>query len=155
MKRREYFVYAKKIKITTFIQQFVSSLSLLVTVAPFWRASDGCKVRMLFSVISNAWICIFYTFLWVYTYIQVYFKSEFVYCQTSLTKSEMNHLRKHPKFWTISLLGKRSKIIDDATCWQERIQIKNALRYNTSNCNSGKLWLDQAMTQTKSFWLFI
>ncbi len=36
MKRREYFLYAKKIKITTFLKQFVSSLSLLITVAPFW-----------------------------------------------------------------------------------------------------------------------
>ncbi len=40
----------------TFIQQFVSSLSLCVSVAPFWRAFDGHKVRTLFSVISNAWI---------------------------------------------------------------------------------------------------
>ncbi len=56
MKWREYFLYAKKIKITTFIQQFVSSLSLCVSVAPFWKASDGRKVRTLFSVISNAWI---------------------------------------------------------------------------------------------------
>ncbi len=31
-------------------------LSLCVSVAAFWRASDGHKVRTLFSVISNAWI---------------------------------------------------------------------------------------------------
>ncbi len=36
MKWREYFLYAKKIKITTFLKQLVSSLSLLITVAPFW-----------------------------------------------------------------------------------------------------------------------
>ncbi len=38
------------------IQQFVSSLSLCASVAPFWRAYDGRKVRTLFSVISNEWI---------------------------------------------------------------------------------------------------
>ncbi len=53
MKWREYFLYAKKIKITTFIQQFISSPSLIISVAPFWRASDGRKVWTLFSVISN------------------------------------------------------------------------------------------------------
>ncbi len=37
-----------------------STICLLsVSVVPFWRASDGRKVRTLFSVISNAWICCF------------------------------------------------------------------------------------------------
>ncbi len=64
MKRREYFLYAKKIKRMTFIQQFVSSLSLCVTVAPFWRISAGRKVRTLFSVISNALV---YALIWMET----------------------------------------------------------------------------------------
>ncbi len=48
MKRREYFLYTKKIKIMTFFQQFFSSLSLCVAVAPFWRLSAERKLYTLF-----------------------------------------------------------------------------------------------------------
>ncbi len=58
MKRREYFSYAKKIKITTFIQQLVSSLSLCVSVAPFWRASDGRKVRTFLCLDSVIYLAV-------------------------------------------------------------------------------------------------
>ncbi len=48
------FLYMKKIKIMTFFQQFISSLSLLVTVAPFWIWPIECKQRTLFCIRLNA-----------------------------------------------------------------------------------------------------
>ncbi len=50
MKQREYFLYAKKIKTKTFFQQFVSSLSLLINVEPFWILPMERKQRMLFCI---------------------------------------------------------------------------------------------------------
>ncbi len=54
MKHREYFLYSKKIKIATFFQQFVSSLSLLVSVAPFWILPIEHKQCTLFCIRLNA-----------------------------------------------------------------------------------------------------
>ncbi len=53
---REYFLYAKKIKTTTFFfQQFVSiSLSLLVSIAPFWILPIELMQCMHFCIRLNA-----------------------------------------------------------------------------------------------------
>uniref|UniRef100_A0A671N4Q7 Protocadherin Fat 1-like n=1 Tax=Sinocyclocheilus anshuiensis TaxID=1608454 RepID=A0A671N4Q7_9TELE len=49
MKRREYFLYAKKTKLKTLFNN-LSPLSLRITVVPFWRISAERKQRMLFCV---------------------------------------------------------------------------------------------------------
>ncbi len=42
-----------------FFQQFISSLSLRITVAPFWRLSTERKMRTLFCISHNTRMCYF------------------------------------------------------------------------------------------------
>ncbi len=58
MKRREYFLHAKKIKIT-YLFNNLSPMSLLITVATFWRISTGRKRRTLFCQLRY----VFYVYL--------------------------------------------------------------------------------------------
>ncbi len=67
MKRREYFLYAKKIR-TTFFQQFVSYLPLLITVAPFLRFCTERKHCTLFCIHLNARMCYFHSNQSVHTH---------------------------------------------------------------------------------------
>ncbi len=53
MKLREYFLHAKKTKITTLFNNSSPPCLLLVTVAPFWRISTGRKLRTLFCQLRH------------------------------------------------------------------------------------------------------
>ncbi len=65
MKRREYFLYANKIKRMTLFQQIISSLSLLVSVAPFWILPFERKQHTLFCIRLNARMRMLHVFtLW-------------------------------------------------------------------------------------------
>ncbi len=56
----KYFLYAKKIKITTFFQQFVFSLSLLVTVTAFKRKRRLCTEHN--AMLASTQGCAFYAY---------------------------------------------------------------------------------------------